>query len=107
MPEHVEYATRQELNGIGSRVNSVERVQAGHTEALDRSKLDTRDLWDQLAKHREDAARIERESKERDVANERLVNQVSLKVAGISAIASIFTTIAVAVVVHIITKGAQ
>lgn len=84
----MEFATRQELNGLGQRLNQAEKDIAGLDEAMDTGKQDRRDIWKAIAESREEDKRIE-----------RLVNQIALKVAGISAIFSILTTVAVAIVV--------
>lgn len=85
-----EFATRDEMNGLGSRLNGVEKAVAGIERDTENSKLDRRDIWGAIAKGRDEDQRIE-----------RMVNAIAIKVAGIATVA----TLAQAFIVWYFTKG--
>jgi hypothetical protein len=84
-------ATRDELNGLGSRLNDLSGTVARHGEAIDTAKQDRRDLWAAIQLGREETLRLE-----------RMVNQIAIRVAGIATVA----TLAQAFIVWYFTKGA-
>lgn len=84
------FATREEVNRLGVRLNSTEKEVAGHKIEIENSKTDRRDLWAAISEGREEDKRIE-----------RMVNLIAVRVAGIATIA----TGAQAFIVWYFTKG--
>ena len=88
MPE--DFASRSELNGFGSRLMETEKDVAVIQEGWRMSERDRTQIWEKIGT-----------LYSRDAELERLINKVSVKVAGISALA----VIANAVIVAFIVKG--
>lgn len=88
-----ETVSRAELNGLGARVSETEKGVAALNEFAATSKQDRRDLWLAVTALRTEDARIE-----------RLVHQVSVKVAGISAISAVVTAVLTAAATAVVMK---
>ena len=84
-----EFATREEINGIGQRMNAISDTVSGHREALENSKTDRRDLWSAIQHSRAEDGRIE-----------NMVNQIARDVAK----QNVYFLIANAVIVGLIVK---
>lgn len=54
-----EFATRDELNGLGARLNVIGDTVSGHREAMNYTRENLRDLWAAIAHSRAEDGRIE------------------------------------------------